>query len=425
MTHSGSLAAPRPETTDERGENRSGRPGHATCRPRRRGGTGPPMQIPETEIHARLDRLAALAENTGLRGVLVFGRSFYDRPGPVGYLTGFLPPFPSSADAPQISGLGQVALVLPAERKPVLFVDRFVRPFASPHFDVESSPDVAAAVAAALRRLGPADAAWGVGGGDIAPFGLFDAVRRDLPGVAWRSLDSELHAMRRRKSPADVLGMRRAAEVAAAGFEVAVQAVRAGARERDVAAAGMAGAMAAGADFVRYLRVHAGEASAVGSRWPPATDARIKAGDLVSMDFVGAAGGYGFDLERTVLVSPAEDSAYQLLRDAHEIEAAALAAVHAGQTVEGLIDAIRAAAAGTKSAAYLSGFFGHGIGIETLEWPYLIPGQTGTLVAGEVLCIEPGLKRLGFGGAEVEDEVLVTETGYELLSPFLRQPIIV
>ncbi len=383
------------------------------------------MQIPQREIESRIARLMALAGDAGLGGVLVFGRSFYDRPGAVGYLTGFLPPFPSSADAPGISGLGQVALIVEASQKPLLVINRFVRPFESTLFDVESSPDLAGAVVQAMQGRTPAVAAWGIAGSDIAPSGLFDAVRAGLPGVTWRNLDAQLHAMRRRKSPADVEGMRRAAEVAAAGFEAAIAAVSVGARERDVAAAGMGAAIAAGADFVRYLRVHTGEASAIGSRWPPATDARIEAGDLVSMDFVGAAGGYGFDLERTVLVTPADEQARDLLRDAHTIEAAALRAVRAGQTVEGLIDAIRGAAAATSSAPYLSGFFGHGIGLETLEWPYLIPGQTGTLVAGEVLCIEPGLRRPGFGGAEVEDEVLVTETGYELLSPFLRQPIIV
>ena len=381
------------------------------------------MELPQQEIASRIARLLGVAAQADLAGVVVFGRSFYDRPGPVGYLTGFLPPFPSSADAPGVSGLGQVALVLQGAAKPLIITDRFVRPFDHALFDVTATADVAGAVVAAVGRRG--GALWGTAGSDIVPFDLFARVREGLASVRWQSLDRELHALRRHKSPEDVLGLRRAAEVAAAGFEAAIGAIRAGVRERDVAAAGMGAAIAAGADFVRYLRVHTGAASAVGSRWPPATDTRIAAGDLVSMDFVGAAGGYGFDLARTVLVRPAPEKAHQLLEDAHTVEAAALAVVRAGQTVEGLIAEIRRAADATRSGEYLSGFFGHGIGLETLEWPYLMPGQTGGLVAGEVLCIEPGLRCPGFGGAEVEDEVLVTESGCELLSPFRREPILV
>ena len=386
---------------------------------------GDAVEIDEMEVRARLGRLEELLAQEGLAGAVVFGRSFYDRPGAVAYLTGYLPPFPSSADAPGISGLGQVALCVVPGQRPLLLTDRFVRPQGGPLFDAEAHADVGLRLAEVLRRLGGGRVRIGVGGLDIVPYGLLARLQAALEEAQWVVIDAQLHAMRRRKSEADVRGLRAAAGVAAQAFEAAIAAIGEGARERDVAAAGMAAAMAAGADFVRYLRVHAGLASAGGSRWPPATDARIAKGDLVSMDFVGAAGGYGFDLERTVLVAPAPPAARELLLDAHRVEAAALAALHAGQTVEGLCEAIRRAAGATPSAPYLTGFYGHGIGLETLEWPYLLPGQSGPLIAGEVLCIEPGLRRPDLGGAEVEDEVLVTESGSELLSDFRRTPIIV
>ena len=66
------------------------------------------------------------------------------------------------------------------------------------------------------------------------------------------------------------------------------------------------------------------------------------------------------------------------------------------------------------------GFFhglGHGVGLEVHEAPSLsrYPGE---LIAGDVVTVEPGLYRKGFGGCRLEDLVLVTDDGYELFGDF-------
>jgi Xaa-Pro aminopeptidase len=67
------------------------------------------------------------------------------------------------------------------------------------------------------------------------------------------------------------------------------------------------------------------------------------------------------------------------------------------------------------------GFFhglGHGVGLEVHEAPGMGRGSTGELVAGDVVTLEPGLYRQGFGGCRLEDLVLVTENGAENLTDF-------
>ena len=60
-------------------------------------------------------------------------------------------------------------------------------------------------------------------------------------------------------------------------------------------------------------------------------------------------------------------------------------------------------------------YLGHGLGLELHEAPTLDDGGE-TLLAGDVVTIEPGLYRPGFGGCRIEDVALVTDDGYELLS---------
>jgi Xaa-Pro aminopeptidase len=74
----------------------------------------------------------------------------------------------------------------------------------------------------------------------------------------------------------------------------------------------------------------------------------------------------------------------------------------------------------TAGAGISEGYFhtlGHGVGLEIHEGPSLAPNGE-ALVAGDIITIEPGIYRAGFGGCRVEDLILVTEDGYENLTDF-------
>jgi Xaa-Pro aminopeptidase len=248
-------------------------------------------------------------------------------------------------------------------------------------------------------------------GEDILPLAFFGELLDEVPGLDLIPDERLVASQRLVKSPAEQALLRRAAEIAGVGLKAALEAIRPGVTERQVCAVGTAAALAAGADFVRYLRVHSGPWSAWPSRWPQATGRSLEAGDIVALDIIGAYQGYGFDVLRTTVCGDPSPEAQQLLEAAYLATGVAVDAARAATPAEAVHKAGCQALVEAGFGDYLPGFAGHGIGLETVEAPGLRPGVGTRLEPGMVLCIEPGVFIRGWGGACVEQEVIVTESG--------------
>ncbi len=353
----------------------------------------------------------------GLEGLVAVGRSFYDRPGPVAYLSGHFPPFPTVPPDGDLYGFGHAFLVLAVGSDPTLIVDgRAFRADLVPLPDVRQVSDLIGELVSVLREKGLTRARLGLAGQDLFPLSFYRRLTAELPQVDLEGFDDVLDALRWRKDTLEIELLRRGAEVACRGLEAALEACREGATEADVASAGTAAALQAGADFVRYLRVHSGPWSAWGSRWPQATQRAIGRGEIVTLDIIGAVEGHGFDVLRTTCVGKPEDRQATLLEAAHAALDAALGAVRPGVSAKDVFAALREPVEAAGLGQYLSPFFGHSIGIETVERPVLTTTSTSILEEGMVLCIEPGIYVPGWAGASIEQEVVVTGQGYELLT---------
>ncbi|MGE0451611.1 MAG: M24 family metallopeptidase [Vicinamibacterales bacterium] len=145
-------------------------------------------------------------------------------------------------------------------------------------------------------------------------------------------------------------------------------------------------------------------------------------GDLVVLDFGGVYDSYCVDLTRTVAVGSASSRArdvYEAVREAHD---RAVAAVAPGQSRF----AIDAAARDWLTTAGMGAAFGHGtghgLGLEVHEAPRItrlapdVDPSMEAVTPGMVFTIEPGAYFPGWGGVRIEDDVLVTDTGVELLT---------
>jgi Xaa-Pro aminopeptidase len=148
----------------------------------------------------------------------------------------------------------------------------------------------------------------------------------------------------------------------------------------------------------------------------------ISEGDLVVLDFGGVYASYCVDLTRTVSVGPASDRVREVYGAVREARDRAIAAVAPGRS---RFD-IDAAARGTLERHGLAEAFGHGtghgLGIEVHEDPRIsrrqpdVDTQDEEVAPGMIFTIEPGAYLPGWGGVRIEDDVLVTLDGVDVLT---------
>jgi Xaa-Pro aminopeptidase len=172
-----------------------------------------------------------------------------------------------------------------------------------------------------------------------------------------------------------------------------------------------------GADDISFEPIVAGGPNAALPHHHPGNRA-IDSGETVVIDLGARVAGYCSDCTRTFTtgVLPADlQQAYAVCRAAQE---AALAEVRAGADARALdaIARMEIEAAGNEVVHGL----GHGVGLEVHELPVLRQTASGSLGAGNVVTVEPGVYLAGRGGVRIEDLVIVTENGAEVLSTFTK-----
>ncbi len=382
--------------------------------------SGEPEGIGKPEILERQQRARAFAEQAGYDALLAVSRSFYDRPGDVAYLTNHFPPFPTTVFSETNRGMGHTFFFLPVSGEPVLITDgRKHRADLVPVDDVRAAADLGKAVVELIRERGLERGRIGLCGIDILPAAFDRYFAAELPDLKLEPENQILADLRAIKSSAEIALMRKAALCADAALMTAVDVIYGGgATEREVCAAAIGAAMLEGADFVRYFRVHSGPWSAAGSRWPQAMDRVIEPGEIVALDAIGAHQGYQFDVNRTTVSGEPSRDKKALLETVFEATQRAVDSCVAGATISDIASAAQKSVQGNPLAANLGVMMGHGIGLETVELPYVQANEKAELRPGMVLCIEPGIFVPGWAGASIEQEVVITASGApEVITP--------
>lgn len=226
------------------------------------------------------------------------------------------------------------------------------------------------------------------------------------------------------KDAAEIAATRRAAALADAAFDHVLSFIRPGVVEREIALELEFFMKRQGAEDLAFETI---VASGPRSSLPHgvASDRIIGIGDLVTLDFGCRVSGYCSDMTRTVMVGEPDEkqrSIYELVLAA---QTQGVAAARPGLSCR----ALDAVCRGTISQQGFGEFFdhstGHGVGREVHEEPRVAGTSIEELRPGQIVTVEPGIYLPGWGGVRIEDLLLITPEGHEVLSRSPKALIIV
>jgi len=258
-------------------------------------------------------------------------------------------------------------------------------------------------------------------------------VRHKLSGAAVTDISKILSEMRMIKSPEEIVGMRRAGQVAVAMCEAAVQTIAEGVPEYEIALAAIAAGTRKAAAFlgnrkserlyspvIHNLQIlQSGPELAMVHRRP--TLRRINKGDPVYLCFCPFTLFKQFKLgfDREYFVGSVSDEHARIYEIALKAQTAALAMIRPGVRAEEVYFA--------SLEIYQSEGFGicyrtgRGVGYSRLERPEFKDGDQTILQAGMTFAVDGGITLEGEFGARVGDSIVVTEDGFEYLTPYPKQ----
>ena len=222
------------------------------------------------------------------------------------------------------------------------------------------------------------------------------------------------------KSPEEIEFIRRSVETNSAAFANAVKKIRPGMTEGDLAAEIEYQMRRRGAEKPSFETIVAsGERSAMVHAQPGAN--RFRNREVILIDMGSMQGGYASDMTRMVFLGRPDPKIRKMYEAVLKAQLAAIDTVRDGVTAK----KVDAAAREVLKTEHLDKEFvhstGHGLGLEIHEPPRLGKKEKTRLAAGMVVTIEPGAYVKGFGGVRVEDTVLVTKNGCEVLTPTSKE----
>jgi Xaa-Pro dipeptidase len=288
---------------------------------------------------------------------------------------------------------------------------------------------------------------------DVLPYRLVEGLKKNLEGVKLENLSPIVLQQRLVKDDEELARIRKAVDLWEKGHEAIMETLAVGVAEYEVAAAMECAARRGGGDGMVWPRrwdsylpaggivasgpnawVVSGEAMTVTGvglsqalPWGPSSR-RLEAGDLVVVDFSLSYQGYHCDMTRTYCVGEPNQEQRDLWERLLELHLQVVDRVRPGVTGEelyfvaeglaedmGLLDNFMGV--GSERGSYI----GHSIGLEVDEWPVLGAGYREPLPAGAVITIEPKFMVPGQGAVMVEDDIVVTPSGHEVMSTLERE----
>lgn len=246
-----------------------------------------------------------------------------------------------------------------------------------------------------------------------------------LGGLQLHSQKDPVAQLRRVKSTDELDHLREAARIADEALAKLVPWIQTGMSEAEIALELEMLIRKSGAEGIAFrTNVSAGANTALNHYNPFHHPANIKQGDFLLFDFGANVCGYRSDITRTFIVGEPTDKDKLVYETVLKANVQAINAIRAG--ISG-IEADAVARNVIVEAGFGANFghgLGHGIGLEVHEPPGLSPLSKDVLESGMVATIEPGIYFAGGGGVRIEDDVVITDSGCEVITAFPKDELI-
>ena len=224
------------------------------------------------------------------------------------------------------------------------------------------------------------------------------------------------------KDATELERIRRAVDTNSAAFDAAIRKVRVGISELDLAAEIDYQQRKKGASGPAFDTIVAfGERTALPHAHPGA--AKLANNEIILIDAGARQGNYTSDMTRMLSFGNSGKQLKTIYKAVEEAQLAAIAAIREGVSARSVDNTARVALRAHGLDKSFVHSTGHGLGLEIHESPSLNRKDKTRLAAGMVITIEPGAYVEGVGGIRIEDTVLVTKTGCEVLTPTRKELI--
>ncbi|RLE55982.1 MAG: aminopeptidase P family protein [Candidatus Methanomethylicota archaeon] len=255
---------------------------------------------------------------------------------------------------------------------------------------------------------------------DVTSISLYNALADKLKNFELKFASKIPSRLRAVKCAEEVELIKRALRIAESGVQAAINALKDGVKEVEVAGEAEYAMRKEGAEWFSFETI---VASGVRSAYPhgQSSHKRLKSGELVVIDIGAKYGGYCSDITRTGVVDGKMSAdALKLMECVNDAIEAALGRISAGVKASDVDAAARKVIVDRGYGEYFIHGLGHGVGLNVHEDPRLSSQSEDILQAGNVVTVEPGIYIPDFGGVRIEEMVLVKEDGYELLNRLSR-----
>lgn len=243
-----------------------------------------------------------------------------------------------------------------------------------------------------------------------------------LPNVELLSIDEILLHMRAIKDEEEIQRLKESAKIADKAMQYVLNQAEEGKSELElVGLAKMIIAQEGGEDESFEPFLMSGERT-----WLPqrvATEKKLSQGELIIFDMGAIYKGYCSDITRTFALGNLSKEQEKLFRVALEAHDKAIQALRPGVEAQYVDRVARSYIEESGYGPYFPHLTGHGLGLEIHELPIIDRGSQTCLEEGMVLTIEPGVYFPGVGAARIEDMILITHDGAELLTSTPRNLI--